>query len=52
MQGPFCAGCGRTLQEISVWGALSEAERLRIMREVLPRRPRPATLNPCPNPGS
>lgn len=52
MQGPFCAGCGRTLAEIAAWGRLSEPERLRIMRDVLPLRPRPANLSPCPNPGS
>ncbi|RDJ22922.1 DUF1289 domain-containing protein [Bosea caraganae] len=33
----LCEGCGRTLQEIAQWGALSEAERLAIMA-VLPGR--------------
>lgn len=51
MEGPYCAGCRRTLAEIAQWRELTEAERLRIMRE-LPARRRPATLNPCPNPGS
>lgn len=35
----FCEGCRRTLDEIGRWGTLSEAERLRCMREVLPKRP-------------
>lgn len=26
-----CRGCGRTLDEIARWGAMSEAERRRIM---------------------
>ena len=33
-----CIGCLRTLPEIAAWGRMSEAERLRIMREVLPAR--------------
>ncbi|MBI1188726.1 MAG: DUF1289 domain-containing protein [Alphaproteobacteria bacterium] len=33
----LCIGCGRTLKEIGGWGALSEAERLEIMR-ALPGR--------------
>jgi len=27
----LCAGCGRTLQEIGRWGAMSDAERAAIM---------------------
>ncbi len=33
----LCRGCGRTLDEIAQWGALSEAERHRIMAQ-LPHR--------------
>lgn len=33
----LCVGCGRTLKEIGGWSALSEAERLEIMRG-LPER--------------
>lgn len=35
-----CIGCLRTLPEIAAWGHMSEAERLHIMREVLPARRR------------
>lgn len=34
----FCIGCRRTLDEIARWGTMSDAERLRCMREVLPER--------------
>ena len=33
-----CLGCHRTLEEIVRWRELGEAERLRLMREVLPSR--------------
>jgi len=33
----LCVGCGRTLDEIARWTALSDGERARIMAE-LPRR--------------
>ena len=33
----LCIGCGRTLDEIARWSALSEGERARIMAE-LPAR--------------
>jgi uncharacterized protein len=33
----LCAGCGRTIDEIACWTALTDAERARIMAE-LPRR--------------
>jgi predicted Fe-S protein YdhL (DUF1289 family) len=33
----LCAGCGRSLEEIGRWSAMSAAERRRIMDE-LPRR--------------
>ncbi|RUM09104.1 DUF1289 domain-containing protein [Rhizobium fabae] len=33
----FCAGCGRTLQEIGGWMSFSDAERQRIMT-LLPAR--------------
>lgn len=34
----YCVGCLRTLSEIAAWSSLSEAERLRIMHDVLPAR--------------
>ena len=33
----LCRGCGRTLDEIAGWSAMSDAERRRIM-EALPAR--------------
>ena len=33
----LCLGCGRTIEEIARWSAMSEAERRRIMAE-LPAR--------------
>lgn len=36
----LCQGCRRTLDEIARWGTMSDAERLRCMREVLPKRVR------------
>jgi predicted Fe-S protein YdhL (DUF1289 family) len=33
----LCVGCGRTINEIAGWAAMSDAERSRIMRE-LPAR--------------
>ncbi|EJC79637.1 putative Fe-S protein [Rhizobium leguminosarum bv. trifolii WSM2297] len=33
----FCAGCGRTLQEIGSWASYSDSERRRIMA-LLPAR--------------
>ena len=33
----LCSGCGRTLDEIARWGAMSDAERARIMA-LLPER--------------
>lgn len=33
-----CLGCHRTLDEIVRWRELGEAERLRLMRDVLPLR--------------
>ena len=33
----LCSGCGRTLDEIARWGAMSDAERARIMA-ALPAR--------------
>lgn len=35
----YCVGCRRSLDEIARWGTLSDAERLRCMREELPKRP-------------
>ena len=34
----LCEGCGRTLDEIAAWSALSEAERRRIMADLDRRR--------------
>ena len=34
----LCIGCRRTLAEIARWGTMSDTERLRCMREVLPKR--------------
>ncbi len=34
----LCEGCHRTGEEIAAWRALSDAERIRIMRDVLPSR--------------
>lgn len=36
-QQKWCTGCDRTIDEILVWGRLSETERVRIM-ESLPER--------------
>lgn len=33
-----CLGCARTLDEIAGWGSMDEAERLRIITDVLPQR--------------
>ena len=38
--GHICVGCRRTVDEIAVWGSLSDAQRARIMQE-LPRRSLP-----------
>ena len=37
----YCIGCRRTIEEIGRWRSMSEAERLLVMREVLPARARP-----------
>jgi len=34
----LCEGCHRTIDEIAHWGSLPDAERLRLMDEVLPQR--------------
>ncbi|MDW8479324.1 MAG: DUF1289 domain-containing protein [Xanthomonadales bacterium] len=34
----LCAGCLRSLEEIAAWASLPDAERRRIMEEVLPAR--------------
>ena len=34
----LCEGCHRSLAEIARWGVMQEAERLRLMDEVLPAR--------------
>ena len=33
-----CEGCHRTIDEISHWGSLSDAERERLVDDVLPQR--------------
>lgn len=37
----YCIGCRRTIEEIGRWRGMSEAERLHVMRDVLPARSRP-----------
>jgi uncharacterized protein len=39
----FCSGCGRTLDEIARWGAMSEPERQSIMRALSDRLARTVT---------
>jgi len=34
----YCEGCHRTIEEIANWGALGDAERTRLMDDVLPQR--------------
>ncbi len=34
----YCVGCLRTGDEIARWRGMSDSERLRVMREVLPTR--------------
>lgn len=34
----YCEGCLRTGDEIARWRGMNDAERLRLMREVLPTR--------------
>lgn len=51
----FCAGCGRTLQEIADWTAYSDEERRRVMallpaRLALPAVPQDATSPLAPQP--
>jgi predicted Fe-S protein YdhL (DUF1289 family) len=36
----YCIGCRRTIDEIGRWRDMSDDERLRMMREVLPARSR------------
>lgn len=38
----LCLGCGRTIEEIARWSAMSEAERARVMAELPGRRQPPA----------
>ncbi|HEX7341771.1 MAG TPA: DUF1289 domain-containing protein [Rhodanobacteraceae bacterium] len=35
----LCVGCRRNLDEIARWGSLDDAERRRLMDDVLPMRP-------------
>jgi predicted Fe-S protein YdhL (DUF1289 family) len=41
-----CLGCGRTIDEISHWTSLTEAERTRIMGELAGRLSAPGGANP------
>ena len=34
----LCRGCERTLDEISGWALMTDAERVRLMLHILPRR--------------
>ena len=34
----LCLGCGRTIEEIARWSAMSEAERARVLAELPDRR--------------
>lgn len=34
----YCMGCLRTLDEIAGWSGWGEEQRLRLMRDVLPKR--------------
>jgi predicted Fe-S protein YdhL (DUF1289 family) len=34
----YCVGCRRDLDEIMRWGGMDDAERERVMRDVLPAR--------------
>ncbi len=34
----YCQGCNRTGDEIARWAVMGEAERLRLMEQVLPQR--------------
>lgn len=34
----FCVGCHRSGDEIALWSQFTDAQRLRLMSEVLPRR--------------
>jgi len=38
----YCIGCRRTLDEIGRWRGMSDAERLMVMRDLLPMRRRGA----------
>lgn len=37
----YCLGCRRTGEEIGRWRVMSDAERLHVMRDVLPLRKTP-----------
>ena len=37
----YCVGCRRNGEEIARWRGMDDAERLRLMHEILPARPRP-----------
>jgi predicted Fe-S protein YdhL (DUF1289 family) len=43
-----CSGCGRTLDEIARWGAMSEAERQAIMKALPARLARTSAATPLP----
>ena len=39
-QRDACLGCGRTLEEIALWGKMSEVQRDAVMRDLPERRSR------------
>jgi len=41
----LCVGCRRTMDEIARWGSLDDAERARLMDEVLPQRELPESVS-------
>lgn len=42
----LCLGCGRTIDEVARWSAMSEAERIRLMDELPTRRAAKQRINP------
>jgi len=38
----LCLGCGRTIEEIARWSAMSDAERARVLAGLPGRRQQPA----------
>jgi len=38
LEGEYCLGCGRTLEEIRNWGKYSVSERMNIIKQLTPER--------------